>query len=743
MELLTTKKIGEAAFNQGYTPSDAYYNTYTPQKGKTPRIVDIALDMYKNEVRVEATEAFEDLNSESIKRDHLFSTLNGRFTNYYLTMSNGKQDGILKFLTIENGTVAKDENVKVGEKSTTVELLAIKKDVKAVQDAGFISDTFLQTELFQLRDTIRAHIQQTPFLGKHLALVIENLKVIVGANKKDFEKKFPPAEFPNLRLLGFSVSGKGSKDDIAYIRFKVVTADGKLLLPFRLQEYKELHVARLMSFSAIKKDTQTTDYCYFSGEENAQPISFPRDATNLLKVKTGKPNEISSSKSCFEGSDFVLSLNTYNQLKFGAKFLDTHKWKVPIAGIEHYILPDTSDDFQLHNANIAFKDAVDIAFQIRRDVLRDVRTDIREIAGDTIHSLTFLGVVKNKTQGTITIINRIQDVPSGWFNHIVKTLYNLAALWLSQDGLNLGANHKWIGAFTLGHSYFLFPERYVKDGNRKKPLNKPQTLAFFKLLFERQPIDKTLLFDMYRQLILLYRFGRKDSDGKYSNTLNIQYPSPKSGAYSSATDSDFYIAQATLKYLFVLHLIQQLYHPDLPTQTRTTAMNMEKPFDNEKTTKLFDALHLNDAQRAMFYLGKLVRRVALGQVKQGHKHKPILAKINYAGMNLNEIPLLFLEVVEKMEQYNKSQNVFNFGEADIRSFHSYFNIAKEAWTLSETENIFYLFTGYGLYWDCADEVEKKNLKTQGIEPDMVDVGTDVEQESEENTDDDDSEEEAN
>lgn len=728
MELLTIHKIGKDGFNQGFSPSDAYYHLYTVPKGKTPRIVDIVLDMHKNKVRVEATEAFEELNSESIKRDNLFSSIKGNFTNYSLSVPFGSQESILNFLTIENGEVAQDNNVKGGKKSITVEPLAIKKDIQTIQKTGFIPDTFLQTELFQLRETIRSHIQKNPFLGKHLSLVIENLKIIVGANKKDFEKKFPPAEFPNLRLLGFSISGKDSKDDIAYVRFKVIMPDGTLILPFRLPEYKEFHVARLVSLSKIEINQTTEDSCYFGNQPNAQAVSFPRDALNLLRIKVGDPDKFSPSKSYFQGQEVVLSLKTYNELKFGAKFLDTQKWTVRIAGIEHYILPDTSDNFQLQNASIAFKDAVDMAFQLQRKMLRDVKGDIQRIAGDSVHSLTFLGVVKGK--GTITIVNRIQDVLSGWFNHIVKTLFNLAALWMSEDGLNLGANHKWISNFTLGHSYFLFPERYVKDGNRKKPLNKPQTLAFFKLLFERQPIDKTLLFDMYRQLILLYRFGRKDSDGKYSNTLNIQYPNPKKGSYSSATDSDFYIAQATLKYLFLINLLQQLYHPDSSSQTRTTAMNTNKPLDNEKATKLFATLHLNDAQRAMFYLGKLLRRVALGQVKQGHKHKPVLAKINYSGMNLNEIPLLFMEITEKMQQYNKSQNVMNFGEEDIRSFQGYFNAAKEAWTLSETENVFYLFTGYSLYWDCVEETEKKILQKQGIQQGIVDVVEEAEHEAE-------------
>jgi hypothetical protein len=89
--------------------------------------------MHNYQVLVEAMEAFEEVDNESIKRDNLFSTIKGNFTSYYLSMPFGNQESILNFLTLENGEIAQDENVKVGKKSATVELLAIKKDIKKIQ----------------------------------------------------------------------------------------------------------------------------------------------------------------------------------------------------------------------------------------------------------------------------------------------------------------------------------------------------------------------------------------------------------------------------------------------------------------------------------------------------------------------------------------------------------------------------------------------------------------------------------
>ena len=136
---------------------------------------------------------------------------------------------------------------------------------------------------------------------------------------------------------------------------------------------------------------------------------------------------------------------------------------------------------------------------------------------------------------------------------------------------------------------------------------------------------------------------------------------------------------------------------------------------NEVTRTLFKNSAYSDQEKALFFLGKMICRVANAQHNKGAKHKPILNKINYSGMGFKDLIWLSCEIFEKMKQYNKSLNTFNFGQNDMSTFMYYFDRFNEkSWQLTDIENVFYIFSGYALYWETIDTKEKDTNEKIGI-----------------------------
>jgi CRISPR-associated protein Csh1 len=97
--------------------------------------------------------------------------------------------------------------------------------------------------------------------------------------------------------------------------------------------------------------------------------------------------------------------------------------------------------------------------------------------------------------------------------------------------------------------------------------------------------------------------------------------------------------------------------------------------------------------RALFYLGLMMKRVAIAQAAKGHKNKPIFKKVNFQGMNQKDILRFYEDLVEKLRQYNK---INFYTEWLMNRFHHYMGsvLTTTVWPLSEHANVFYIMAGY-------------------------------------------------
>ena len=99
-------------------------------------------------------------------------------------------------------------------------------------------------------------------------------------------------------------------------------------------------------------------------------------------------------------------------------------------------------------------------------------------------------------------------------------------------------------------------------------------------------------------------------------------------------------------------------------------------------------MEYSEAEKALFYLGRILSSIAYAQYKKGHESKPVLNKLNFNGMDTDAIVRLSLDLREKTRQYNiHDKTEWNFSE-----FTDSFN--EKDWPLSKEQNVFYLMAGY-------------------------------------------------
>ncbi len=99
-------------------------------------------------------------------------------------------------------------------------------------------------------------------------------------------------------------------------------------------------------------------------------------------------------------------------------------------------------------------------------------------------------------------------------------------------------------------------------------------------------------------------------------------------------------------------------------------------------------LGLDEEAAALFLLGYIVGEIGVKQYSK-HNHKPILNKINFQGMDVGRLLILFNEVLEKLHQM-KIYGVEKIYHEAKRLMDRNLN----RWSKNPQENVYYLLSGY-------------------------------------------------
>lgn len=133
-------------------------------------------------------------------------------------------------------------------------------------------------------------------------------------------------------------------------------------------------------------------------------------------------------------------------------------------------------------------------------------------------------------------------------------------------------------------------------------------------------------------------------------------------------------------------------------ETNITENQSENKYD-QAIQEFFMEMNLNQEQKAMFYLGRMLN--AVEYIQKG-KNKTVIQKVNFNGMDKDDIQRLRISLLEKAKQYNSiGKVIFTDNE-----FGKHFNFNN--WKINPQEAVFFLLTGYsfGIGVKDAEETSK-------------------------------------
>ena len=137
-------------------------------------------------------------------------------------------------------------------------------------------------------------------------------------------------------------------------------------------------------------------------------------------------------------------------------------------------------------------------------------------------------------------------------------------------------------------------------------------------------------------------------------------------------------------------------------ETNITESQSENKYDNA-IQEFFIEMELNQEQKAMFYLGRMLNSV---EYIQKGKNKTVIQKVNFNGMDKDDIQRLRVSLIEKAKQYNSVGKVI-FTDNDFGKHFKFNN-----WKMNPQEAVFFLLTGYSFGIGVKDAEELNENETE-------------------------------
>jgi CRISPR-associated protein Csh1 len=373
---------------------------------------------------------------------------------------------------------------------------------------------------------------------------------------------------------------------------------------------------------------------------------------------------------------YSMCTSCYQKLLHGEKII-TEQFRSRIAGEDVFIIPEGLTASFNYNFLFRLKNGVDLTFNtnIANKWLDDLEgaVDFDQVQ---LYSLNFLFY---RTDGnSFSILETIEDVPTLRF---VKVMRILAEKTFDME-------HQ-LREFSIGQIYRIIPVRTNKKGEQ---LDIGNVLSLYKALLLGEQIRSAALINYAADALDKgMRQLNKDKADNYQN-MGLRY-------YAGGRE-DFFIKRIIMSYLVLIETCQQLNILDKPVfdfngeganhldkiNTASEKVNVSI----EAMEKFLDDRKFDKEARALFYLGVLINRVAIAQLEKEHKKKPVLKKIQFQGMKSKEVYRLYLDVLEKLQQYDRFSL---FAEAVLNRLH-YYGSFNHTEMLGERENVFFIMSGY-------------------------------------------------
>lgn len=405
--------------------------------------------------------------------------------------------------------------------------------------------------------------------------------------------------------------------------------------------------------------------CYVTGKQSANatlPSFSDREDLNKLFVTT-TINYASNFDSKGFSKNYQIDLEVQKALQNGSNYirgkLNNQRCSVRIANTEHYIIPVFLDP---ENVDIKFE--LDQIQKMSEWVFSTklLESTFESLGMESERSLYWINYIAYASDGnSVKVINHIKDVSSVWFSRIVRK---------DNEQSTLISNYFNQKKSNLSTIYFAIPIR--KDHEQKN-----DALKLMSQILEQRKVQREKVFSHFIELILCHYYDR------YRSYSNITFK-PES--------FDFAIRDSVIKYLFLLNLLKSLNLTDMEENEKPIPETVES---TDKLQQFFNDMGYSPQQQALYWLGRMIYKVGTAQYKKGHQQKPVLNKINYNGMDHSKIQRLYVDAFELSTQY-KIINEINYHS---KMFSQAFPADEKLWVLTPQESVFYILSGFSLYFD--------------------------------------------
>jgi len=591
-------------------------------------ILPLIFDLDANNIVISG-EYLRDYDEKFVEKWKALKVQGGNNKAIYATTSGDKINQIYKTFFGKENTETKNGEL----------LEAIEKT-----DANLLTEEFksLLESIFQLKDV---------FWNK---FTLENRSGVKELKIKSIED-----------VLGFENNQKLALITVA-VKSQNLFGD-KMQYFYEVLEYKAFLEGKFLKEEVVASPEKVkSKLCYASGtsEPDVEGLSLSnRYSLNKMFVEETKNYASNFDKNRFS-VNYQVSQKNQEKLDFASNYLlNEGKLRVRIANVDHVIIPQ----FQT-NSEVNMEMTLD-KIRTKSDLLfgfEDLDFFVENIT-DEVDDVFWLNFLAYESDGNFfKSTELIKDVSSFHFQKILKTFLKTHREFSEIQGFNwntIVTEYGGVKGFNLNSVYSLIPLRKDKEKKNK-------ALSLFKSILENRKIEKEILFSYYCELILCHYYER------YKSYTNV---------HKSSSDYFYFsIRNSTYKYLAFIEVLKKLNIIDMNDENNLTNEELGNKYD-QAIHDFFVKMNFSQHQRAMFYLGRMLNAV---EFIQKEKKKTVIEKVNFHGMDIDDIQRLRISLIEKAKQYGKIGKVI-FTD---RKFGELFDFNN--WQMNPQEAVFFLLTGY-------------------------------------------------
>ncbi len=435
----------------------------------------------------------------------------------------------------------------------------------------------------------------------------------------------------------------------------------------QIETYKEFLDATYFK-SNDKEAKGVKSICYASGDlkDDVTHLNLGKSfSLNKMFVTTTK-NYLSNFVAG-ESSNYRVSQENQAYLDISSDYLldKPNRLNIKIAGLDHVIIPQflSSENIDWEIALTKLKIGSELLFSFR--ALDDLTKNI-EIQTSEIYWINFLAFESDGNFFKTT--NLIKDVSKFHFKNVIDAFQNIEwEMREMKEVLDWDSAQKEYGKVT----HFNFNSIFGLIPVRKDKEKKNSALLLFKSILEQRKVDIHQIFNHFAELMLCHYYER------YGSYTNIRECGKE---YFGLTVRD-----NVFKYLAFIQVLKTLNLINMEQEIQAIPPEDVMSDHEKRIDDFFSKMKFSGPQKAMFYLGRMLSAVAY---LQKDKNKTVIDKVNYHGMDKEDIVRLRKDLFEKAKQYGKPEKIV-FSDSN---FGQYFDF--NSWNMNPAEAVFFLLTGY-------------------------------------------------